>query len=1068
MAYGKYRHSTIYGEKGSIWNVEIWKDNFSGSSSEIDLAGEGFTITWNGQGGTRDRVFLGSECKLNCVVKDGTDESFLYDTLSSGYKEYFVRIYRGTVSDSNLWWYGWVQPAFDAIENAPFPYVFQLTSTDSYGFFNKQKDKTFTGEVEKTAPHKLKDIFRDTLLTEMNIFDSAANESPAPQNFYVLRTSLDWRQVADSYTSDPADLYYIAKGNVISETDFDPETGATILDNKPFDYKSQDVFNGLLKAFNAVGYLAEGKYNIIQPNSLKGNTTGVLRTWEYSKTAETSLVNLDTLLTINQSTNVVLAGSTLNYEPSFESVKVNYKKGLSIFNVGFGQDISSLVYAGTLVQNTDAQLYLSFWAIHEETINTSDIGVVDIEDWTFRTEAVLTIKATSGSSTRYLVQDSNGQLVWQSASATITIQRGYNIDQDNPINQLGGFSSGTPYNLIGTEYGPCSESLTNSGAQQNFVTQIRFETYIPFPDITPVDVEVQLDADNKYYRWNSSSSSITELPMPQPSPTSASTTCEYIQLLSILTEGTNSPGLSYTASFDGNNSVESFDLGDVSLGQSATDNKMYTIQYLDGSTYKSIANFQRGNPTPDDPTNVSFLLAREFFDLQTQPLEILQADIQSSDISPLKLIKYSIDGDTNYKYYTFLGGTFKAQSEILSGEWFKVSTANDTVTGGIPLGDTFVDLTPRPQKNVIDTSISNERAMLDNNSYGKISSALPSNTADTKVTLDANSKGKIYSGQKLVLTYPDKSNPLILTASGDTTTSSSVVNLASFTPNIIYPVGSIISPLLYDFTNVITGGGGSTSPGGSDTQVQFNDSSAFGGDSGLTYNKTTDTLTAVNLDVQDIDVTGSSNALTVNCDIGNVGIYVISTDNVASIRFEDNGTNDVILAGADGDDFIIRTDDGGFKVKTQENATTALEVTATGNLKTHNIGNIFDTEAYLTAVDFCMSTDRSKSAHSRSNGAASRIDSSIASTFATFQVPLGYQVTHVLVSGSSTSSTFDVYESDCDSSSATSLTSSPAVGTNTALSSASTGGAGKYLVIKFTPGATTRDVYGAKITLARV
>jgi len=36
---------------------------------------------------------------------------------------------------------------------------------------------------------------------------------------------------------------------------------------------------------------------------------------------------------------------------------------------------------------------------------------------------------------------------------------------------------------------------------------------------------------------------------------------------------------------------------------------------------------------------------------------------------------------------------------------------------------------------------------------------------------------------------------------------------------------------------------GAGTPGGSDTQVQFNDSSAFGGDAGLTYNKTTDALT---------------------------------------------------------------------------------------------------------------------------------------------------------------------------------------------------------------------------------
>jgi len=42
--------------------------------------------------------------------------------------------------------------------------------------------------------------------------------------------------------------------------------------------------------------------------------------------------------------------------------------------------------------------------------------------------------------------------------------------------------------------------------------------------------------------------------------------------------------------------------------------------------------------------------------------------------------------------------------------------------------------------------------------------------------------------------------------------------------------------------STITGGGGGT-PGGSDTQVQFNDGGSFAGDSGLTYNKTTDSLT---------------------------------------------------------------------------------------------------------------------------------------------------------------------------------------------------------------------------------
>lgn len=41
------------------------------------------------------------------------------------------------------------------------------------------------------------------------------------------------------------------------------------------------------------------------------------------------------------------------------------------------------------------------------------------------------------------------------------------------------------------------------------------------------------------------------------------------------------------------------------------------------------------------------------------------------------------------------------------------------------------------------------------------------------------------------------------------------------------------------------GGGGGGTPGGSNTQVQFNDGGNFGGDAGLVYNKTTDALTGL-------------------------------------------------------------------------------------------------------------------------------------------------------------------------------------------------------------------------------
>jgi len=65
-------------------------------------------------------------------------------------------------------------------------------------------------------------------------------------------------------------------------------------------------------------------------------------------------------------------------------------------------------------------------------------------------------------------------------------------------------------------------------------------------------------------------------------------------------------------------------------------------------------------------------------------------------------------------------------------------------------------------------------------------------------------------------------------------------------------------------------GGGSGSPGGSDTQVQFNDGGSFGGGAGLTYNKTTDSLTIGG------NLTVDTNTLFVDATNNRVGIGTTS------------------------------------------------------------------------------------------------------------------------------------------------------------------------------------------------
>jgi hypothetical protein len=58
------------------------------------------------------------------------------------------------------------------------------------------------------------------------------------------------------------------------------------------------------------------------------------------------------------------------------------------------------------------------------------------------------------------------------------------------------------------------------------------------------------------------------------------------------------------------------------------------------------------------------------------------------------------------------------------------------------------------------------------------------------------------------------------------------------------------------FVTTVSGSGGSGTPGGSNTQVQFNDGGAFGGSAGLTYDKTTQTLAGAKI-VSSTGFTGS-------------------------------------------------------------------------------------------------------------------------------------------------------------------------------------------------------------------
>ena len=144
-------------------------------------------------------------------------------------------------------------------------------------------------------------------------------------------------------------------------------------------------------------------------------------------------------------------------------------------------------------------------------------------------------------------------------------------------------------------------------------------------------------------------------------------------------------------------------------------------------------------------------------------------------------------------------------------------------------------------------------------------------------------------------------------------------------------------------------GGGAGTPGGSDTQLQFNDGGSFGGVTGLTYNKVTEDLTATgNINLGDNDY--------INIGAGpDLSIYHDGTDTY----FDDVGTGSIFLRSgttyvqnAAGTKTSLSTNSGAgqsiyynnsLKFETTNTGVGVTgEVSATGNIDGSNV-NVSDT-----------------------------------------------------------------------------------------------------------------------------
>ena len=1125
-SYGLIRRTIIKGEAGSDFFIQLYKKDYTGASTDWRLQGEGFTVKWNGQGGTRDRQFIASECVTNFIVQNDNDEALLYDIFEKGDRNYYIRVYKNEETTNGIWWYGWVNPSFSTVQNAPYPYTGKISATDSIGNFKKQKDSTLTTTQYNTTSNINTHIkaFGDDMgvyqgwatnlvnngyfstpntdwvlvsstwtipvgggridggnsvtgyfeqsgvtitsgqtvsfsftisnlvsgsaniklsnesgvdllgglqtystngnfvisgvastsatgiriskttgsssysLTNISVVDGIVNTAPAPQITNWMYNSVDWWRSGDESLFNIDDPFYLYR---TARTPFRKK-----IDKFPSQYSKYDVLEGSLKVFNTVGFLSNGRYNFMQPNVYQDNNAGNARFWQYatggsqdtSSTVENHLLLLDG--TLNENRGAVMGGSTIVYEPPFKDVSATFLNSNAQVNINPTADYSDYAFVGNVqsdVTNTTGYLIIDFDITHKERLLASELEAALTTDYTVKNHRIKTqyfwqIKLTDGTTTYWLKQTNSVPEWVTSEPLNDEFQAGYNSisGPHNFVNNINGYIGNWPCNITHTNGTLYYEVESNRGFNIG---------NIPLPPVTGT-IELKLTGTNEYWQHNQDddfNGDTLDLNTSGFTIERSSFISGNITDSSSIAINEDNDGIEYFAQNSGVSAEELFDFGDVLIGNTGTNSStnnqsQFNVQYLDlaGNAQSALGGFRRGNS--GSYKNITQLLCNQYISLQMEPLEILQASIFSPDITPLKLLKYSISDDGSYKYYSFLGGTFNAQSETMSGEWYKV---DDSTTHTILEAEHKISPTPTDGATInsvnTGTNTNIDDVVTNANAIAIINSPIANNTSLNKVNFAGGSLAKVYDNQRLIIRSRVGSDTLIVVANGEQAKGSTVgINIDPITPKLDFAVGSTLSALVGDLTNVITGGG---TPGGSNKEVQFNDSGAFGAEAGFEYDKTTDFLNA---------------------------------DNIEGRHYGENT---------------------GFR--------------------TQIVGTAF--KYMLAPSDFSVSANLSANIYTRNSGGSVQPDSNGArdnSIFAMVFLPIGYRITGFRVTTSSSLSV-SLTKGDISNTTITNIFTGTSNSGNS-LTTAETIAVNKYYLLKVGTSATSDAIYGGEFSLEKI
>jgi hypothetical protein len=635
--------SEFRSDTGIDYKIEIDDSVFVGSPTTFVVGSEGFTLQYSGETDDIVSPIMSSNVSIPFMVQNALQQTFFEQLVAVQESRFRIKISRWVSGSYKTYWVGYVMQDIAQIEDAPFPYIYELRAVDGLGRL-ANIDYTFAN-----------DVFQNSLaLTRMNKILFNCLSSVGTTDLFAstdtfFETCVNWWE---------NNMVYSTTKDAANEIAVDRRIFSTIDDDGNETYsKVIEVLRQLCVSFGARVYQSNGRF-VFEQYSERAAASRIVSTYDRAGAYIATASKSDDVVIDQTVGEARLAGNQFDFLPAIKRCEIEFEQkfvGSRVAQLYFTFTRTTAQPIGFISEDSSAVLEIVCPMMHFN-INRTPNTIVAVPSYAIAPIFAMTIK----------IEDVNNP------GTFYYFQRTFN-----------GFSATSPYST--------PQWTTTPSDYQFDIGNFKFSPYgtagLSSPvtiqtDQLPVSGELTFQLKQPTLRRVSNGAIYAQPPLYVGLIAGSSIKYDFLANINYISNGQLSPeSIVYKASNNatGIDSNLVLELGKTSIADGPLQTGNLAI--WNGSIWAGSDQWRKGNS--GTYKKLLQLLVTEALALHAKPIRRYNGSFYSShDISR----RYTFDTFD----WLFIGGSLNANNENVDGEFFAIArdvTNIVDVNSGLFVGD---------------------------------------------------------------------------------------------------------------------------------------------------------------------------------------------------------------------------------------------------------------------------------------------------------------------------------------------------------------------------------------------